>query len=76
MDLSYINSNSKVHTEEFDKNTILYGPPGTGKTYHTVIYAIAIIEGKSIEEYANSFEAGDSITFWLTFQEVKDTYFN
>ena len=33
-------------------------------------------EGKSIEEYANSFEAGDSITFWLTFQEVKDTYFN
>ncbi|MBR6350441.1 MAG: substrate-binding domain-containing protein [Lachnospiraceae bacterium] len=34
------------------------------------------VEGKSIEEYANSFEAGDSITFWLTFQEVKDTYFN
>lgn len=25
-------------------NTILYGPPGTGKTYHTVIYAVAIIE--------------------------------
>lgn len=34
------------------------------------------VEGMSIEDYANSFEAGDSITFWLTFQEVKDTYFN
>lgn len=35
-----------------------------------------LVEGKTIEEYANSFEAGDSITFWLTFQEVADTYFN
>lgn len=31
------------------KNTILYGPPGTGKTYHTVLYAVAIIEGKEID---------------------------
>lgn len=30
-------------------NTILYGPPGTGKTYHTVIYAVAIIENKKLE---------------------------
>ena len=34
----------------FDNNTILYGPPGTGKTYNTVNYAVAIIEGKSLEE--------------------------
>ena len=33
------------------------------------------IDGMSIEEYANSYEAGDSITFWLTYQEVADTYF-
>ena len=38
-------------------NTILYGPPGTGKTYHTVIYAVAIIENRELaavaqEEYA------------------------
>lgn len=33
----------------FAKNTILYGPPGTGKTYQTVNYAVAIIEGKSLE---------------------------
>lgn len=38
-------------------NTILYGPPGTGKTYHTVIYAVAIIENKKLsvvekEDYA------------------------
>ena len=30
-------------------NTILYGPPGTGKTYHTVIYAVAIIENKKLD---------------------------
>ena len=39
-------------------NTILYGPPGTGKTYHTVIYAVAIIENKELnavksEDYQN-----------------------
>ena len=35
---------------QFDKNIILYGPPGTGKTYNTAIYAVAIIENKSLEE--------------------------
>lgn len=39
--------------ENFSKNIILYGPPGTGKTYNTVNYAVAIIEGKSIEEIQN-----------------------
>ena len=39
-------------------NTILYGPPGTGKTYHTVIYAVAIIENRELavveaEDYAS-----------------------
>ena len=32
------------------KNTILYGPPGTGKTYNTVIYAVAIIENKLLDD--------------------------
>lgn len=36
-----------------DLNTILYGPPGTGKTYHTVIYAVAIIENKSIDDISS-----------------------
>ena len=31
-------------------NQILYGPPGTGKTWNTVNYAMAIIEGKSLDE--------------------------
>lgn len=35
------------------KNTILYGPPGTGKTYNTVVYAVAIIENKTIETIRN-----------------------
>lgn len=35
---------------DFAKNMILYGPPGTGKTYHTVLYAVAILEGKRLDE--------------------------
>ncbi len=31
-------------------NTILYGPPGTGKTWHTVTYAVAIIENQVVNE--------------------------
>ena len=31
-------------------SVIFYGPPGTGKTYNTVIYAVAICEGKTYEE--------------------------
>ena len=37
-------------TVNIDKNLILYGPPGTGKTYSTAIYAVAICDGKSIDE--------------------------
>lgn len=36
--------------KEFDKNLILYGPLGTGKTYNSVIYAVAICDGKPIDE--------------------------
>ncbi len=39
-------------TEQKDSNmslnTILYGPPGTGKTYHSISYAISILENKSL----------------------------
>ena len=35
---------------QFDSNLILYGPPGTGKTYNSVNYAVAICEGKSLDE--------------------------
>lgn len=35
---------------KFPLNLILYGPPGTGKTFHTINYALAMIEGKSIED--------------------------
>jgi|GEM_PF-2430900 len=36
----------------FPLNQVLYGPPGTGKTFHTVTYAVAIIEHKSLEATA------------------------
>lgn len=34
---------------KYNKNIILYGPPGTGKTYHTIYYAVGIIENKPYE---------------------------
>jgi flavodoxin len=34
-------------------NQIFYGSPGTGKTYHTINYALSIIEDKTIEELEN-----------------------
>lgn len=37
----------------YDKNIILYGPPGTGKTYYTAVYAVAICDGKSIDELSD-----------------------
>lgn len=40
----------EVSTSLFEKNLILYGPPGTGKTYNTALYAVAIIENKSLEQ--------------------------
>lgn len=40
-----------------EKNIILYGPPGTGKTYHTVLYAVAIIEKRSLEDMRAEAEA-------------------
>lgn len=42
----HIEGGRRVHP----KNMILQGPPGTGKTYHTVLYAVAIIEGKAISD--------------------------
>ena len=35
---------------QFDHNTILYGPPGTGKTYNSIIYAVAICDGRPIDD--------------------------
>lgn len=51
MDLSEIDiteKNEDIIT--YDKNMILYGPPGTGKTYSSAIYAVAICDGKPIDE--------------------------
>ena len=31
-------------------NIILYGPPGTGKTYHSINYAVSIVENKPVEQ--------------------------
>lgn len=51
MDLSKIKvAEPQKSVTDVPKNLILYGPPGTGKTYHTAIYAVAIIENKPLLE--------------------------
>ena len=40
----------KDNLKSYPLNQILYGPPGTGKTYNTVNYAVAICDGKPIDE--------------------------
>jgi len=39
-----------LNQQIYPPNLILYGPPGTGKTYHTINYAVAIIENKDISQ--------------------------
>lgn len=43
-------SEGKETMEHFYHNLILYGPPGTGKTYNSIIYAVALCEGKPVNE--------------------------
>lgn len=50
----------------YDKNLILYGPPGTGKTYSSAIYAVAICDGKSINELT------DYTAVMARFNELRD----
>ncbi len=52
----------------FNKNIILYGPPGTGKTLYTALYAIAIIEGKSLGELEDELRLEDG------FENIFDRY--
>ena len=46
----YFDSNESF--VDYPKNILLYGPPGTGKTYYSIIYAVAIIEGKNVDDVA------------------------
>ena len=50
MNLSNVGETGSINRNKYDHNTILYGPPGTGKTYNSATYAVAICDGKNIEE--------------------------
>lgn len=43
--------------KHYSLNSILYGAPGTGKTFSTAVYALAIIENRSIESYIGEMRA-------------------
>ncbi len=64
---SFFNNNNKSFNAEISKNTILYGPPGTGKTYNTVLYAVAIIEIKSLADVKNE-NYSDVLTRYNTYK--------
>lgn len=51
MDLGTVQKETQtIKMTDVPQNTILYGPPGTAKTYHTILYAVAIIEKRSLAE--------------------------
>lgn len=50
IELEYSKGMEEMSAEMFSKNTILYGPPGTGKTYSSILYAVGICDGKSVDE--------------------------
>lgn len=52
----------------YPKNMILYGPPGTGKTYRTRAYAVAICDGRRIEDVLDAMADPDG------YAEVSDRY--
>ena len=62
MNLSEVKTvQEETQSTDIALNTILYGPPGTGKTYNTIIYAVAIIENRTLnsvraESYADVVE--------------------
>lgn len=52
----------------YPKNMILYGPPGTGKTYRTRAYAVAICDGRRVEDVLDAMADPDG------FAEVAERY--
>ena len=59
-------SNNTVTTNHA-MNLILYGPPGTGKTYHTINYAVSIIENKHLN-IINSYNRDDLIDVYKQYK--------
>ena len=53
MEIPSFDTTKEMRQFDMEKNIILYGPPGTGKTYHTHIYAVAIIEARPLDEVAS-----------------------
>ncbi|MBR2836196.1 MAG: AAA family ATPase [Coriobacteriales bacterium] len=52
----------------YPKNMILYGPPGTGKTYRTRAYAVAICDGRRVEDVLEAMKNPDG------YAEVSERY--
>ena len=44
-------------------NRVLYGPPGTGKTFSAVRHALAIIDGKSVQDTEHDHERFNALRF-------------
>lgn len=58
---------------KYPKNMILFGPPGTGKTFKTRAYAVAICDGRDVDEVVAEMgdqEGRDAV--YLRYQELLD----
>ena len=56
----------------YPKNLILYGPPGTGKTYMTKAYAVAICEGKDVQDVLDEMSSDEGYAaVSARYQELK-----
>ncbi|WP_017733000.1 AAA family ATPase [Nafulsella turpanensis] len=71
--MEIMNDDKSTLTIDYPLNTIFYGPPGTGKTYHTLLRAAEIVEGREISDYSEAQRIfnenlGDKIEF-ITFHQ-------
>jgi hypothetical protein len=49
-EIDQLSTTNEINNTTMALNSILYGPPGTGKTFNSIAYAVAFIEGRTIEQ--------------------------
>lgn len=71
-DLSSASLISPAESNLLDKNIILFGPPGTGKTYHTVAYAVAIIESVPLQNIVDEMNGSGYASVYTRYRQYKE----
>lgn len=62
-----------VVAPSYPKNQILFGPPGTGKTFQTRAYAVAICDGREVEDVKEQMKTAEGrAQVAARYRELKD----